>query len=271
MTFKYARIVLSLLGLFAWDFPYFRHAGKVPEKSSQALRSSRVQRFIIRCNQDGFHMVYVITGQDQLPDGQLFFTPNHVSISDPIALLSVSDRPVAFLAKKEVSKMPYVGDIVRTVRGHFIDRMDLRSELKVYKEINKTLDEEPDLSYIVFPEGTRAKPPLYELGSFHPGSFRMAMDRGMPIVPVAMYFTERVLSSRYHYHQYPVQIAFLPAIMPKDYENLTTQQVADKVKDAIEKALVPMRAKDPELVKTFNHYSDKKLAKVLLVTKTKKD
>jgi len=215
-------------------------------------------------------MEFIVSGKENIPEGQVLFTPNHVSNADPIAMLALQDKPIAFLAKKEVIKMPVIGKVVKTVGGRFIDRFDLRSEVKVFRQIDKDLQNHPDLSYVVFPEGTRTQPPLYEVGTFHAGTFNIAVKRSMPIVPVCMYFTDRVLNTNYHYKVYPIQVRYLKPIMPEEYENMTTAEIAQKVQKEIALNVEEMKTLDRDLVKKLNHYSDEKTNKVLMLPKYKK-
>ncbi len=198
---------------------------------------------------------------DQVP-GQVLFVSNHVSNADPILFLGFSDRPISFLGKKQILKMPFIGNILSSIDGAFIDREDLRSEIKVFHEIQNLLSKEKDLSYVVFPEGTRSKGPEFKMADFKGGSFKIATRLDLPIIPVATWLNERTLDQHYHFHKYPIQVTFCKPILPEEYEKMTTGQIAKIAEDRVKEALAVQKEKDLSLIMKLNHYSEKKAKKV---------
>lgn len=267
---KWVRLALSLYPVLG---PFGHRAKKHIKKKDQSQEDCflDVQKTAIKCNKRGFHAVFYEEGKENLPKGQVLFVSNHVSDFDPMAALRVVDRPIAFLSKKEVKSRPIFGWIVTYLGSTFIDRNDLRSEVKAFREIQKQLSEEKNLSYFVFPEGTRSQGPEFALAPYHAGTFKIASHNQMPICPVARYFPERIFNQHYHYRRYPVQIRYLKPIYPEEYNERTNQEIASRVHDETYAALEERKKKDPQLVKELNGYSDRKLKKVLHYNKyTKK-
>jgi len=239
-------------------------------KYSSEVRFGRLKKALLAVNRKSFHIRFEIQGASSLPSGQVLLTPNHQSDMDPLALVMVFERPIGFVSKKENMKLPLIGKAMKSLDSVFIDRADLRSEVKAYREAEERLKKEKSLSYVVFPEGTRSHAPDFSLGLFHPGSFKMAVRLSLPIVPVAIYGAERILNPDYHYKVYPVQISYLEPVLPQDYENLTTAEIAELVRNRIQDELFLMKKKDRKLVQEENGYSEKKLARVLVSTKKHK-
>ncbi len=267
---KWVRLALSLypvLGPLA-------HRGKKHHKNPGDKSQIECFNDVINCaakaNKRGFHAVFYEEGKENLPKGQVLFTCNHVSDFDPRAALCVIDRPIAFLSKKEVRKRPFFGWIVDYLGSTFIDRNDLRSEVKAFRAIKDQLAKEKELSYFVFPEGTRSQGPEFRLAPYHAGTFKIASHSQIPICPVARYFPERVFNQHYHYHKYPIQVRYLKPIYPEEYNERTNQEIAIRVQEETFAALEERKKKDPQLVKDLNHYSDKKLKKVLHYNKVTK-
>ena len=249
---KYLR--LGLTGGYRILFSYFRFRkySRNPSLFPIEERYSYTHRFVQKMNRS-FHYVPLIQGAENIPEGQCFFTPNHQSVMDPVVLMDVLERPISFIAKKEVSTYPFVGNILKSIDGKFIDRQDLRSELKVFKEVLLEMEEKKNLSYVIFPEGTRSKKENgFELLPFHPGSFKPAMKRELPIVPVCIYLTERILDQDVHYKKYPVQISFLKPILPQEYENLSTAQVSNLVFARMKEELELLKSRDMDYVIKLN-------------------
>lgn len=266
---KWVRLALCLYPILGPLASRGKKQEKHPTKSLKECYED-VRSCADRANRRGFHAVFYESGKENLPKGQVLFVCNHVSDFDPMAALIVSDRPLAFLAKKEVKKMPLFGHIVSYLGSTFIDREDLRSEIKAFKQIQKQLSENKDLSYFVYPEGTRSQGPKFSLAPYHPGTFKIAVHSQIPICPVARYFPERVFNQHYHYHRYPIQVRYLPPIYPQEYNERTNQELAKKVHDETEAALEERKKLDPRYVKELNGYSDKKLKKVLHYNKATK-
>ena len=211
-----------------------------------------------------FRAEFIIQGEEVLKQvpGQVLFVANHVSNADPICFLGFADRPISFLGKNQILKMPFIGNILSSIDGSFIDREDLRSEIKVFHEIQNLLSREKNLSYVVFPEGTRSKGPSFPMAEFKGGTFKIATRLDLPIIPVATWLDERVLDPHYHYHKYPVQVTYCKPILPEEYEKMTTGQIAKIAEDRIKEALALQKEKDLGFIMKLNGYSEKKARKV---------
>ena len=267
---KWVRLALTLYPVLGPLGHRAKKHRRHPERKTQVECFEDVKRIAAKANKRGFHAVFFEEGKENLPKGQVLFTCNHVSDFDPRAALCVIDRPIAFLSKKEVRKMPIFGWIVDYLGSTFIDRNDLRSEIKAFRAIKSQLETEKELSYFVFPEGTRSQGPEFNLDPYHAGTFKIAIHNQLPICPVVRYFPERVFNQHYHYHKYPIQVRYLKPIYPEEYNERTNQEIAQKVHDETLAALEERKKKDPRLVKELNGYSDKKLNKVLHYNKVTK-
>ena len=154
---KWVRLALTLYPVLGPLGHRAKKHRRHPERKTQVECFEDVKRIAAKANKRGFHAVFFEEGKENLPKGQVLFTCNHVSDFDPRAALCVIDRPIAFLSKKEVRKMPIFGWIVDYLGSTFIDRNDLRSEIKAFRAIKSQLETEKELSYFVFPEGTRSQ------------------------------------------------------------------------------------------------------------------
>lgn len=259
---KQVRILLpTFLNLF-----FYKHYMKkcIKNNVSMAKRYPTVQRRLNHILKTYSHIVYFQEGSENRPDTQCVYTPNHTSMLDPVVMVDQAKRPLGFVTKKENYKLPKLIDLgMDFVRNVPLDRDNVRSAIKSFQQVDKILEENPDMDYCIFPEGTRSYPDKFELGEFHHGSFKIATRRNLPIVPVVIYGTERAFDPHFHYRKYPVQIAYLKPILPEEYEDLSTVEIAEMVKGRIDEKLKEFKAKDKELIQTLNHYSDKKLAKKL--------
>ncbi len=242
---------------------YKKHSNKYTLKD----RCDVVHKYSKKLCDGGFRVRFVIKGEENLLKEQSLYIGNHCSVIDPILFYAISDMPLTVVAKKEVEKMPVFGSVVKCVDGFFLDRGNLRSELKTFISINKELEENKDLSLLIYPEGTRSKEPDFSLLPFHAGTFKIATKLSLPIVPVCMYLTDRILNQSFHYHVYPVQVSILKPLYKEEYENMTGEEIATLLHDRMEQELLSMKEKEEDLIKSMNRYSDKKTKKVIAYKK----
>ena len=124
-----------------------------------------------------------VTGLENLdPDKSYVFAANHRSYLDTAALFRYSGKRMGIVAKKELLKVPIMGQGMSFVNVIAIDRSDPE---KALRSMQKARDVMADgYSFGVFVEGTRAMPG--ELLPFKKGAFHLAAQTGTAIVPVAI-------------------------------------------------------------------------------------
>ncbi|QZY55108.1 lysophospholipid acyltransferase family protein [Crassaminicella profunda] len=123
-----------------------------------------------------------LSGLEKIPEGPVVFISNHQGNFDIPILLGFIDKPKAFIAKIELSKIPVFGKWIARQRCIFIDRNDPRQSLRAINNGVKTLKE--GHSMIIFPEGTRSKG--HKMAEFKKGSLRLATKAKLPIVPITI-------------------------------------------------------------------------------------
>lgn len=126
-------------------------------------------------------------------EGGVILTPNHRSYLDPLVVGYATgqiDRPVRFLAKKEVTDMPIVGPITKALGAIRVDRGS-GSEAPMQEAVRAVRAGE---LVAVFPQGTIPRGEAF----FEPtlqgryGAVRLALATGAPLVPMGIWGTEHV-------------------------------------------------------------------------------
>lgn len=107
---------------------------------------------------------------------------NHESFVD-ILLISHLPWEMKWLSKQENFRIPVVGWLMRMARDIELDRKDPASAAAAMRECRRRLDDH--VSVMIFPEGTRST--SGDLLPFKDGAFRLAIEAGVPILPLAVH------------------------------------------------------------------------------------
>lgn len=125
-------------------------------------------------------------------DHPVVLMSNHQSLFD-IAALIVTLPPVwRFVAKKELVRVPFFGWALGMADQIIIDRSDRRRSVESLQHAAQRI--RAGRSVIIFPEGTRSDGRA--LAPFKSGGFHMAIEAQVPVVPVTVSGSQRVLGAR---------------------------------------------------------------------------
>lgn len=201
-----------------------------------------------------FHIRFIFKGLENAGNKRAVFFFNHQSDFDPPATMMFMKRPGGYLAKKKICTYPIIDQIVRATDGNYLDRKDLRQEVRTIRDIGNKLTNDPEMNFIVFPEGQRSQDPINRtMKPFKPGSFKSAYYAKADIVPCCLYGTYALLEfNKPTKGVYPLQFTFLPCIKYEDYKDLSTVQLAQKVQAEVEEELERMRKLQPQLEAYWN-------------------
>ncbi len=135
--------------------------------------------------------VYVHGREKVSDDASYIFTSNHVSLFDIPSLVSVLPR-IFFVAKSELFKIPVFGPGIRAVGTIPIERTNQKAAFGSYTVASDRIRD--GSSVAIFPEGTRGLD--YSIRQFKKGPFVLAIQAGVPVVPVLIYGTKEVLPKK---------------------------------------------------------------------------
>ena len=114
---------------------------------------------------------------------------NHESLADILVLLVALPMQVRFLAKRRIFSVPVLGWSIRAAGFIPVDRGDRQRGAATFEAALARLQN--GRSVIVFPEETRTR--TGELLPFKKGAALLALRSGLPILPVGISGTRRVL------------------------------------------------------------------------------
>mmetsp|Transcript_10673 Transcript_10673/g.10776 ORF Transcript_10673/g.10776 Transcript_10673/m.10776 type:complete len:189 (-) Transcript_10673:428-994(-) len=120
----------------------------------------------------------------------VMFVANHNSWLDiPLMGATIGWRNYKFVAKHELRKIPIMGDAISLGENILVHRTDRKSQIKALKGGIQWLKNGVHLC--TFPEGTRSRGG--RLMEFKQGAFVMAQKAGVPIVPLSIVSTAKVM------------------------------------------------------------------------------
>ncbi|MEU5403762.1 lysophospholipid acyltransferase family protein [Streptomyces sp. NPDC005963] len=188
-------------------------------------------------------------GAQHIPrTGGAVLVSNHISYLDFIfaGLTALPQkRLVRFMAKDAVFRHKVSGPLMRGMKHIPVDRDQGEA---AYKQALESLRSGEIIG--VFPEATISQ--SFTLKSFKSGAVRMAQEAGVPLIPVALWGTQRLWTKgrprNFRRSHIPVTIRVgEPIEAPKDqYAGAITRRVRERVQELLEDAqrAYPVRPKD---------------------------
>lgn len=217
-AFPFYLMKMTRLGKHNWDrFKAFAYVKKI------SIIANKKGRVTVEAH-----------GVEKLPkeDGFVLF-PNHQGMYDVLVFLESCPRPFAFVAKKELEKVPLLKQTMCALHSIVIDRKDLKQSMLVIKEmIDRVSGGE---NFLIFAEGTRSRMGN-KMNEMKAGSFKSAVKAKAPIVPCALIdsfvpFDEKSLK------KVTVKVFYLEPMYYDEYKDMSTVEIAAEVRRRIEKVI----------------------------------
>ena len=144
-----------------------------------------------------------------LPPGPCIVVANHASYLDGPLLFAALPPRFGFVIKKEVSRIPLVGFLLRRLGHEFVERFNRHEGASDARRILRAVVQGD--SVVFFPEGTFSAEA--GLARFHTGAFVTATRAGVPVAPVVIRGTRKVLRAhRYLPHWSRLEVEALEPI-----------------------------------------------------------
>lgn len=144
------------------------------------------------------------TGMENIEKGKPYIiVSNHQSALDVFLLYGYLGVKFKWMMKKEIEKIPLVGAACRRAGFIYIDRSSIGSGKGSIEAAEETLSR--GMSMIIFPEGTRTGDG--RMSRFKKGAFLLAVELGMPLLPVTINGAYRAMSRKaWHVTWHPMSI-----------------------------------------------------------------
>jgi 1-acyl-sn-glycerol-3-phosphate acyltransferase len=172
-----------------------------------------------------------IRGRDKIEKGQSYIIiSNHQSHFDALALVTTLHTQFRWIAKKELLKIPLFGYALHASRNIFIDRSDKERSIESIRAGMKRLPR--GVSILFFSEGTRS--PDGNIQEFKKGGFVTALQQGLPILPVTVNGSRKVLpKGSMAFYPGPIEVVVGDPIETKNYTADRLGELVKKTRDTI--------------------------------------
>jgi 1-acyl-sn-glycerol-3-phosphate acyltransferase len=176
--------VTILLGIIALCGSIFDRTGMFPHLIARGWARSIL--FVSRIR-------VTVTGLSNIdPAKSYIYMSNHQSNFDIPVLLACLKVQFRWVAKAELFRIPLFGAAMKQAGYISIDRSDRTAAFASLKKAAETIKN--GFSIIIFPEGTRSLDG--NIRPFKKGGFVLAVDSGVPIVPVILHGTRSIMPKR---------------------------------------------------------------------------
>ena len=187
----------------------------------------------------GLVMKRKVEGIENLdPKGTYVMVLNHNSMVD---ILSIYNLPLVFkwVSKREVYRIPIVGRLLLAHGDIVINRASTKEAMQLVHTRGKQWLAK-GASVAIFPEGTRSKDS--EIHNFKAGAFILAKDAEVPILPIVLDGTDRVVRKGFFMNwSNRITIKILPPVSKQDVVERPIKEVMAEVHDNMVNALAEIR------------------------------
>ncbi|HNW81843.1 MAG TPA: lysophospholipid acyltransferase family protein [bacterium] len=225
--FKYTISLIFLIFYMIWAlilYPFYYFSGK------------KIGKFLVRyllivvlklCG------VKIVTeGLENVDENEKYLVvSNHQSVFDIPVIGAALPLNMRIIAKKELSRFPFFGQMLLLYDFVFVDRKNPR---KAVRDLKKAADLLKHYSFLVFPEGTRSIDG--SVGSFKTGGISLAFESGVKILPVAITGVDKVMKrGQLIVHAGTVTMKVFPpvTIMPGESRKNVTNKLQSMISEYV--------------------------------------
>jgi len=172
-------------------------------------------------------------GLDQFDTSRSYiFMSNHASNLDPPIQIPLIPRRTSVMVKKELFKVPILGAAMRMGSLVPVDRGNREAGIEAVAAAKAVIEKK--INMVIYVEGHRSTDG--RMLPFKKGPFYLAIECGVPIVPITITGTHYAMPKRrFSIKPGKVKVIFHPPIDPKDFGS--REELMEKVRATIESGL----------------------------------
>lgn len=190
------------------------------------------------------HSEVEVINKEKIPqDRAVVFIGNHQGAMDIPVLLGYTDKPLAFVAKSDLQKIPCLSSWMDLMQCTFLDRKSPRKSVQAMHHAADGVKR--GYSQVIFPEGTRSLGGKHE--TFKPGSFKLAYMTDAPIVPFTLDGTWTIYEKTGHLQKGKVKLIIHDPIETKGLTKEEQQALPARIEkiccDPLPEPIIPKKKK----------------------------
>lgn len=176
-----------------------------------------------------------VEGEQHINKNQSYIiVANHLSQFDIFVLYGWMMLDLKWVMKKELRNVFVIGPVCALMGHVFLDRSNRQASMRMLQDLKEQL--RPGMSVLFFPEGTRSRDSV--LKRFKKGAFVTAKDLGLPVLPVTIIGTEKILPPG-SLDLYPgtARMIIHPPISSEEVSELSEEALMIQARESIASAL----------------------------------
>jgi 1-acyl-sn-glycerol-3-phosphate acyltransferase len=165
-------------------------------------------------------------------NGTYIYMCNHVSNLDPPIVVPLIPKRTSVMVKKELFAIPVLSKAMRMASFVPVDRSNREAAIASMQHATDVM--KAGVNMTAFPEGTRSSDG--KLLPFKKGPFHLAMESGVPVLPMTIYGTEKMMPKKtWKITKGKATLIFHPPISPRDFSD--KDELMKAVRDKIASGL----------------------------------
>ncbi|CCO30047.1 lysophosphatidate acyltransferase [Rhizoctonia solani AG-1 IB] len=186
---------------------------------------------------------FVVEGEEHMSTPSAVYIGNHQTMLDILYLGRIFPKQSSIMAKKELKWAPLLGQYMALSGAVFVDRKNSKDALHALAKAGDEMKSK-GVSLWVFPEGTRSSSEAPDLLSYKKGAFHLAVQAGVPIVPVVCENYWR-LYRKGVLDEGTLKIRVLPPIPTKDLTAADVTELAERTRESMLQTLKDISVRVP--------------------------
>lgn len=180
-------------------------------------------------------VILSVTGREHIDKNQSYvLVCNHQSHYDIFVLYGWIGIDIRWVMKASLRKVLVIGPACEKLKHVYIDRSNTAAALESLNQAKERISN--GTSVVFFPEGTRSQ--NGELLPFKKGAFKMAMDIGLPLLPVTISGTSKILpKGTIRLFPGKAKMTIHPPVQVDGYSDENIRELMNSVRDTIQSAL----------------------------------
>lgn len=174
-------------------YPYLLWVKNLGKRNKIQVMDYKVYKFTRRLCKFLFRITgstLKVSGMENVPKNQpVLFVSNHESHADSTIIHGYIDVPKGFVSIVEVLKFPIFRSWMKLMKCVFLDRGDIKQTFTCIEEGVNFLKQ--GHSMVIFPEGKLSDDDT--VGEFKKGCLRLAVKAGVPIIPITLKGSYRIM------------------------------------------------------------------------------